>query len=59
MNEPKTIKSYIALIKFIEKITVFDKKGFDKLPKKQQESLIELSAAISNRIYDIDFEIKQ
>lgn len=56
MNEPTTIKGYISLIKFIEKVTVSDKKGFDKLPQSQQEALIELSAAISNRIDDIYYE---
>lgn len=56
MNEPKTIKGYISLIKFIEKVTVSDKKGFDNLPQNQQDALIELSAAISNRIDDIDYE---
>ena len=56
MNEPRTIKGYISLIKFIEKVTLFDKKGFDKLPQSQQDALLELSAAISNRIDDIDYE---
>jgi hypothetical protein len=53
MKEPKTIKGYIAMIKLIEKMTVFDKKGFDKLPEKQQSALIALSAEISNRIDEI------
>ena len=54
MKEPSTIKGYISIIKWIEKITITDKKGFDKLSKHQQDALLELSAAISNRIEDID-----
>ena len=54
MKEPKTIKGYISIIKWIEKITITDKIGFDKLSKNQQDALLELSAAISNRIEDID-----
>jgi hypothetical protein len=54
MKEPKTIKGYISIIKWIEKITITDKSGFDKLSKNQQDALLELSAAISNRIEDID-----
>lgn len=54
MKEPKTIKGYISIIKWIEKITITDKSGFDKLSKKQQDALLELSAAISNRIEDIE-----
>lgn len=56
MKEPKTIKGYISIIKWIEKITITDKSGFDKLSKSQQDALLELSAAISNRIEDIDEE---
>lgn len=54
MKEPKTIKGYISIIRWIEKITITDKSGFDKLSKNQQDALLELSAAISNRIEDID-----
>ena len=54
MKEPKTIKGYISIIKWIEKITITDKSGFDKLSKNQQDALLELSAAISNRIEDLD-----
>ena len=54
MKEPKTIKGYISIIKWIDKITITDKSGFDKLSKNQQDALLELSAAISNRIEDID-----
>jgi hypothetical protein len=57
MKEPKTIKGYISIIKWIEKITITDKSGFDKLSKNQQDALLELSAAISNRIEDIDEKV--
>ena len=53
MKEPRTIKGYISIIKWIEKITIIDKIGFEKLSKKQQNALLELSAAISNRIDDL------
>ena len=59
MKEPKTIKGYISIIKWIEKITITDKSGFDKLSKNQQDALLELSAAISNRIEDIDAKINK
>lgn len=57
MKEPKTIKGYISIIKWIEEITITDKSGFDKLSKNQQDALLELSAAISNRIEDIDEKV--
>ena len=50
MKEPKTKKGYISIKKWIEKITITDKSGFDKLSKNQQDVLLELSTAISNRI---------
>ncbi len=56
MKEPTTIKGYIKLIKFIDKITITDKKGFDKLSQAQKNALYELSAEISNRIEDIEGE---
>ena len=59
MKEPKTIKGYISIIKWIEKIAITDKSGFDKLSKNQQDALLELSAAISNRIEDIDAKINK
>ena len=54
MKEPKTIKGYISMIKFIEKIVISDKIGFDELSEIEQYILIELSAEISNRIKDLD-----
>ena len=57
MKEPKTIKGYISMIKFIEKIVISDKIGFDELSELEQYILIELSAEISNRIKDLDAEI--
>ena len=59
MKQPKTIKSYISIIKFVEKIVVSDKIGFDKLSEIQQDALIELSAEISNRIKEIDAKINK
>ena len=59
MKEPKTIKGYISMIKFIEKIVISDKIGFDELSEIQQYVLIELSAEISNRIKDLDAEINK
>ena len=59
MKEPKTIKGYISMIKFIEKIVISDKIGFDDLSEIQQYILIELSAEISNRIKDLDAEINK
>ena len=56
MKEPKTIKGYISIIKWFDRITITDKSGFDNLSKSQQDALLELSAAISNRIEDIDEE---
>ena len=59
MKEPKTIKGYISMIKFIENIVISDKIGFDKLSEIEQYILIELSAEISNRIKDLDDEINK
>lgn len=59
MKEPKTIKGYISMIKFIEKIVISDKIGFDELSETEQYTLIELSAEISNRIKDIDAKINK
>ena len=59
MKQPKTIKGYISIIKFVEKIVVSDKIGFDKLSEIQQDALIELSAEISNRIKEIDTKINK
>ena len=59
MKEPKTIKGYISMIKFLEKIVISDKIGFDELSEIQQYILIELSAEISNRIKDLDAEINK
>lgn len=59
MKEPKTIKGYISMIKFIEKIVISDKIGFDELSETEQYALIELSAEISNRIKDIDAKINK
>ena len=59
MKEPKTIKGYIAMIKFLEKIVISDKIGFDELSEIEQYILIELSAEISNRIKDLDDEINK
>ena len=59
MKEPKTIKGYISMIKFIEKIVISDKIGFDELTEIEKYILIELSAEISNRIKDLDAEINK
>ena len=59
MKEPKTIKGYISMIKFIEKIVISDKIGFDELREIEKYILIELSAEISNRIKDLDAEINK
>ena len=59
MKEPKTIKGYISMIKFIEKIVISDKIGFDELSEIEQYILIELSAEISNRIKEIDAKINK
>ena len=59
MKEPKTIKGYISMIKFIEKIVISDKIGFDELSEIEQYTLIELSAEISNRIKEIDAKINK
>ena len=59
MKEPKTIKGYISMIKFIEKIVISDKIGFDELSEIEQYILIELSAEISNRIKDLDAKINK
>ena len=40
MKEPKTIKGYISMIKFIEKIVISDKIGFDKLSEIEKYILI-------------------
>ena len=59
MKEPKTIKGYISMIKFIEKIVISDKIGFDELSEIEQYALIELSAEISNRIKELDAKINK
>ena len=59
MKEPKTIKGYISMIKFIEKIVISDKTGFDELSEIEKYILIELSAEISNRIKDLDAKINK
>lgn len=59
MKEPKTIKGYISMIKFIEKIVISDKIGFDELSEIEQYILIELSAEISNRIKELDAKINK
>ena len=59
MKEPKTIKGYISMIKFIEKIVISNKIGFDALSEIEQYTLIELSAEISNRIKELDSKINK
>lgn len=56
MKEPKTIVGYINLIRKIEKFSVSDKLGFDKLEAKKRDALMELSASISNIINELEFD---
>ena len=56
MKEPKTISQYIKIMRMLDKTSVSDKKGFDKLSKKTQLLLAELSASISNIINEIPYE---
>ena len=54
MNKnPKTIKGYISLIRKIELIDPKSLKGFDLLPKDEQEIIGILDADISNQINEI------
>lgn len=56
MKEPKTISQYIKIMRMLDKTSVSDKKGFDKLSKENQSLLAELSASISNIINEIPYE---
>jgi hypothetical protein len=56
MKEPKTISQYIKIMRMLDKTSVSDKKGFDKLSKEKQSLLAELSASISNIINEIPDE---
>ena len=53
MKEPRTIKSYLKLIELIDRISISDLIGFDKLTDETRDILIELSAEISNKLNDI------
>jgi hypothetical protein len=53
MKEPKTIKQYIKIMRMLDKTSISDKKGFEKLSKETQSLLSELSASISNIINEI------
>jgi hypothetical protein len=56
MKEPKTISQYIKIMRMLDKTSVSDKMGFDKLSKETQSLLAELSASISNIINEIPYE---
>ena len=53
MKEPRTIKSYLKLIELIDRISISELIGFDKLTDETRDILIELSAEISNKLNDI------
>ena len=53
MKEPRTIKSYLKLIELIDRISISDMIGFDKLTDEERDILIELSAEISNKLNDM------
>jgi len=54
MKEPSTIKGFLSIMNKISTFTMSDKKGFDKLPHKKQQELLELVGAIENRMHDIN-----
>lgn len=54
MKEPKNIKTYIKILKDIEKWSPSTMNGFDELSDIKQAKLHELDAALSNRINIID-----
>lgn len=54
MENPKTVKGYISLIRKIELISPSELKGFDNLPEEYREILSYLSADISNHINEIE-----
>ena len=41
MKEPKTISQYIKIMRMLDKTSVSDKKGFDKLTDETRDTLIE------------------
>ena len=41
MKEPRTIKSYLKLIELIDRISISDMIGFDKLTDETRDTLIE------------------
>jgi len=53
MKKPTTIRGYISLMRKIEKFTVSDLKGFDKLSEKTKDDLGYLLGSISNIVNDI------
>ena len=53
MKEPRTIKSFLKLIELIDRMSISDLIGFDKLTDETRDILIELSAEISNKLNDI------
>lgn len=55
-KEPKTIKGYISLLKFLEQINPAEMKGFDKLSKEKQEELMTNWCEFSNIINELDYE---
>lgn len=50
MTLPKTAKGYIAMMKKIEALHLWNLKGFDKLTSKEQDKLILIGAEISNQL---------
>ena len=57
MKEPTTIKGYIKLIRFVEMVSPNEMKGFDNLSNDDKYKLQELSAELSNKVNDIDFDL--
>jgi hypothetical protein len=58
MKPPKTIKTYIKLIRMIESIGISTLSGYEKLTEQQKDILIELTGQISNIINEYEDEKK-
>ena len=55
MKEPKTLKGYISLLRFIEQINPAEMKGFEKLTIEEQELLKTNWAEFSNIINELNY----
>lgn len=54
MDEPKTVKGYISMMRRVEKMPVHSLKGYDKLSRESQLLLSSICAGIGNDLGELD-----